>query len=211
MDQEEILQRTLQVKVIALSPQWVTRERKAASRWVHPIKTSALQLHCRCFRQRVERYMEQCLQLSTAQTCTQPDWKYWSGNINFKQNSQTWTAFRPQAGETLLSFGNQFLLGLDWDSCWVANKSRNFRESWKRPKLAKPRQDLLSYVVRRRWPTAQPCAAVNLRNTHALTNFQSKKLYCRVWTLKQSFKQVLFWKKLQYNLGHWYLRHIKIW
>ena len=28
---------------------------------------------------------------------------------------------------------------------------------------------LLSYVVRRRWPTAQPCAAVNLRNTHALT------------------------------------------
>ena len=33
-------------------------ERKAASQWVHPIKTSALQLHCRCFRQRVERFRD---------------------------------------------------------------------------------------------------------------------------------------------------------
>ena len=30
-------------------------------------------------------------------------------------------------------------------------------------------REVLSYVVRRRWPTAQPCAAVNLRNTHTLT------------------------------------------
>ena len=57
-------------------------------------------------------------------------------SISSKKNSQTWTAFRLEAGETFLSLGNQFLLG------WVANKSRNLRESWKRPKLAKPRQDL---------------------------------------------------------------------
>ena len=30
------------------------------------------------------------------------------------------------------------------------------------------------YAVRRRWPTSQPCAAVTLRNTHALTKHLSR-------------------------------------
>ena len=30
-------------------------------------------------------------------------------------------------------------------------------------------REVLSYVVRRRWPKARPCAAVNLRTIHALT------------------------------------------
>ena len=48
MDQEEIWQRTLQVNVIALSPQWVTRDRKGRERLPASECTQLKPAHCNC-------------------------------------------------------------------------------------------------------------------------------------------------------------------
>ena len=146
MDQEDILQRTLQVNVIAHSPQWVTRERKGRERLPASECTQLKPAHCNCIAAASGKE-------SGDSRCNAYNWALHKRVLSLtesiaveililKKIPRPGQPFAHSQGKFLLSFGNQFLLGLDWDSCWVAKKSRNFRESWKRPKLAKPRQDL---------------------------------------------------------------------